>query len=61
MEHFSFVLWMLGFPLVFGINDYLSDIVKLKTGSYKELSQKRKDGAVLIFLCLWIGIGSLVY
>lgn len=56
MKNIPFVIWMLGFPFVQTINDFV----------YKYLLQETYPDSVeaataLVFLMIWIGVGSLLY
>jgi hypothetical protein len=57
MNNLSFVLWMLGFPLVMSIDSYLSSIKR-----NKEENRKVDEWfSSIVTVAIWFYIGSLLY
>jgi len=55
MEKVTFVIWMIGWPLVSSITDYLSHL----TG--RKYSEGAIGFAAIFSLIIWLYVGALLY
>ena len=55
MEKIPYVLWMLGWPLVSSLSDYLSHL------QGRRFSYSTIGFATILSLVIWIYVGSLLY
>lgn len=58
MEHLTFVIWMLLFPLVIAIDDYMDAKTKLIT---KEAHVPLTMAVAIFMIVFWFVIGAFVY
>lgn len=56
MKNLAFVLWMLGWPIVVNINEYLYYLT-----TNKVYSDETEFVSAIINLIIWIGIGVRLY
>lgn len=62
MKYFSFVVWMLLFPISMSIVDYINKKTEiLIKGRASDSSDEVKGWAALVVLIIWLGVGWLLY
>lgn len=57
MENLSFVLWMLGYPLVI----VAADVIRGKSGLYDPPSENVRGIAALVQMAIWIFVGAALF
>jgi len=57
MKNIAFVLWMLGWPLTYAVNNYLGFLTYGKVNTHFSPS----DRVMTLFMLIWIGVGALLY
>lgn len=55
MKNFSFVIWMIFFPISISIGNYLAHLEGVKYSESTEVI------SAIVMLVIWIGVGYLVY
>lgn len=58
MEHANCITWLLGWPLLTIIDNYLSELIRIKRGKSKN---KLSKGAAFMWFAIWIIVGIILY
>jgi len=58
MEHLDFIVWMLGFPVMWETAEWIRS---KRSGPRKEYSESTTGFAAVIVVAMWIGIGGALW
>lgn len=58
MAHLDFIVWMLGFPVVWEIAEWIRS---KRSGPQKEYSDAATGFAAVIAVAMWFGVGAALW